>query len=165
MLHSGLWYDILDRNVRITVGYYVRGTALPTDYPKHDRKSTFITKIRCFSFQIFPVNIKGSAGSLLSLVYWSCSWITTYTFNFMMEWSSAGGYIIHSPPLFPAPSVFRYTNNCSNDFRNVFLLRSHCRFNCSVRSKASAGDQGENPRRNTSINRPFCLIFVEFQVI
>ncbi|RXH82335.1 hypothetical protein DVH24_036676 [Malus domestica] len=46
--------------------------------------------------EIFPVNIKGSAGSLLSLVYWSCSWITTYTFNFMMEWSSAGGYKIHS---------------------------------------------------------------------
>ncbi|KAK9919721.1 hypothetical protein M0R45_028302 [Rubus argutus] len=46
--------------------------------------------------ETFPVNIKGSAGSLLSLVYWSCSWITTYTFNYTMNWSSAGTFFFFS---------------------------------------------------------------------
>lgn len=46
--------------------------------------------------EIFPLNVKASAGSLVTLVYWSCSWITTYTFNFMMDWSSAGTIFIFS---------------------------------------------------------------------
>ncbi|KAH7572005.1 hypothetical protein JRO89_XS04G0184000 [Xanthoceras sorbifolium] len=40
--------------------------------------------------EIFPLNIKASAGSLVTLVNWSCSWIVTYTFNFIFEWSPAG---------------------------------------------------------------------------
>ncbi|TKY61453.1 Sugar transporter ERD6 5 [Spatholobus suberectus] len=39
--------------------------------------------------EIFPINVKGSAGSLVTLVSWLCSWIVSYAFNFLMSWSSA----------------------------------------------------------------------------
>ncbi|KAM4108473.1 hypothetical protein ACJW30_03G048800 [Castanea mollissima] len=46
--------------------------------------------------EIFPINVKGSAGTLCNLVSWSCSWVVSYTFNFLFEWSSAGTFFIYS---------------------------------------------------------------------
>ncbi|GMY21360.1 sugar transporter ERD6-like 5 isoform X2 [Fagus crenata] len=46
--------------------------------------------------ELFPINVKGTGGSLVTLVYWSCSWIISYTFNFMNEWSIAGTFFIYS---------------------------------------------------------------------
>ncbi|KAF8017942.1 hypothetical protein BT93_H2989 [Corymbia citriodora subsp. variegata] len=40
--------------------------------------------------EIFPINVKGSAGSLVNLVSWIGSWFISYTFSYLFEWSSAG---------------------------------------------------------------------------
>jgi SP family facilitated glucose transporter-like MFS transporter 8 len=40
--------------------------------------------------QIFPINMKGSAGSLVTLVNWFSSWTVSYAFNFLLIWSTYG---------------------------------------------------------------------------
>ncbi|KZV32392.1 hypothetical protein F511_03675 [Dorcoceras hygrometricum] len=44
--------------------------------------------------EIFPMNIKGVAGSLVTLTNWFAAWICTLTFNFLMSWSSYGTFIL-----------------------------------------------------------------------
>jgi hypothetical protein len=43
-----------------------------------------------WSLQIFPIHMKGSAGSLVTLVNWLSSWIVSYAFNFLLVWSPYG---------------------------------------------------------------------------
>ncbi|KAK2998166.1 hypothetical protein RJ639_024208 [Escallonia herrerae] len=40
--------------------------------------------------EIFPINIKGTGGSLATFVYWFRSWDVSYIFSFLLDWSSAG---------------------------------------------------------------------------
>ncbi|KAH7572003.1 hypothetical protein JRO89_XS04G0183800 [Xanthoceras sorbifolium] len=44
---------------------------------------------------IFPINIKGPAGSLVILVSWIGSWVVAYTFDSLFEWSSADDLVIN----------------------------------------------------------------------
>ncbi|KAK9919725.1 hypothetical protein M0R45_028306 [Rubus argutus] len=46
--------------------------------------------------EIFPINMKGSAGSLVTLVSWLGSWIVSYAFNFLMDWNSEGTFFLFS---------------------------------------------------------------------
>ncbi|XP_022758135.1 sugar transporter ERD6-like 7 [Durio zibethinus] len=46
--------------------------------------------------EIFPINIKGVAGSLATLVNWFGAWAVSYTFNFLMTWSSYGTFILYA---------------------------------------------------------------------
>ncbi|CAK7332907.1 unnamed protein product [Dovyalis caffra] len=46
--------------------------------------------------EIFPINIKGIAGSLVVLVNWLGAWTVSFTFNFLMDWSSSGTFFVYS---------------------------------------------------------------------
>ncbi|XP_035548661.1 sugar transporter ERD6-like 7 [Juglans regia] len=45
--------------------------------------------------EIFPINIKGRGGSLATQVNWFGAWLCSYTFNFLMSWSSYGTFILY----------------------------------------------------------------------
>ncbi|XP_022719317.1 sugar transporter ERD6-like 5 isoform X2 [Durio zibethinus] len=46
--------------------------------------------------EVFPVNVKGSAGSICNFVSNVFNWIVAYFFNFLIQWSSAGIFFIFS---------------------------------------------------------------------
>ncbi|KAJ4823996.1 hypothetical protein Tsubulata_039254 [Turnera subulata] len=46
--------------------------------------------------EIFPINIKGIGGSLATLVNWFGAWAISYTYNFLMSWSSFGTFAIYA---------------------------------------------------------------------
>ncbi|KAK8614607.1 hypothetical protein V6N13_068407 [Hibiscus sabdariffa] len=46
--------------------------------------------------EIFPINIKGVAGSLATLVNWFGAWAVSYSFNFLMSWSSSGTFMLYA---------------------------------------------------------------------
>lgn len=46
--------------------------------------------------EIFPINIKGQAGSLATLVNWFGAWLCSYTFNYLMSWSTYGTFLLYA---------------------------------------------------------------------
>ncbi|GAB4829725.1 hypothetical protein Ancab_019379 [Ancistrocladus abbreviatus] len=46
--------------------------------------------------EVFPINVKGAAGSLVNLVHWFVAWIISYTYSFLFDWSSAGIFYLYA---------------------------------------------------------------------
>ncbi|KAK9129863.1 hypothetical protein Sjap_010350 [Stephania japonica] len=46
--------------------------------------------------EILPVNIKGLAGSVATLANWLTAWVITMTANLLLNWSSAGTFVIYT---------------------------------------------------------------------
>ncbi|CAN0890200.1 Sugar transporter ERD6-like 7 [Linum grandiflorum] len=46
--------------------------------------------------EIFPLNIKGVAGGLATLVNWFGAWAVSYTYNFLYSWSSYGTFLVYA---------------------------------------------------------------------
>ncbi|PPD93225.1 hypothetical protein GOBAR_DD09818 [Gossypium barbadense] len=46
--------------------------------------------------ELFPINVKGSAGSICNLMGNFTGWLVAYYFNFLIEWSSTGIFFIFS---------------------------------------------------------------------
>jgi len=67
-------------------------TVLLKSSPTHSVKNKNLHKldVTFHISQIFPINVKGTAGSLVVLLNWLGAWIVSYTFNFLMSWSSPG---------------------------------------------------------------------------
>ncbi|XP_010546662.1 PREDICTED: sugar transporter ERD6-like 8 [Tarenaya hassleriana] len=45
--------------------------------------------------EIFPINLKGIAGGLVTLVNWLSSWFVSFTFNLLMLWSPYGTFYVY----------------------------------------------------------------------
>ncbi|XP_076910837.1 sugar transporter ERD6-like 16 isoform X2 [Bidens hawaiensis] len=46
--------------------------------------------------EIFPLHIKGVAGSLACIVNWMGAWVVSYSFNFLVNWNPAGTFWLFS---------------------------------------------------------------------
>ncbi|KAL1192950.1 Sugar transporter ESL1 [Cardamine amara subsp. amara] len=44
--------------------------------------------------EIFPMNVKVSAGTVVTLANWSFGWIVAFAYNFMLEWNASGTFLI-----------------------------------------------------------------------
>ncbi|EOA37315.1 hypothetical protein CARUB_v10010993mg [Capsella rubella] len=44
--------------------------------------------------EIFPMNVKVSAGTLVTLANWSFGWVVAFAYNFMLEWNASGTFLI-----------------------------------------------------------------------
>ncbi|KAG6415351.1 hypothetical protein SASPL_122762 [Salvia splendens] len=107
--------------------------------------------------EIFPLNIKGTAGSFATLVNWSGSWACSYTFNFLMSWSTYGSFMLYAAV--NALAVLFVIKICQQSIEFHFLCKvSSCKYiwrqpqilisKFLVKKKAMAGKQdverGEN---------------------
>lgn len=61
----------------------------------YNEKRWFVVQWSCGFPQIFPINVKGPAGSIINVVSSISGWIVSYSFSFILEWNSAGDALQH----------------------------------------------------------------------
>ncbi|KAI3469466.1 hypothetical protein Pfo_026129 [Paulownia fortunei] len=87
--------------------FFLKGQALLLEWVPVLAVSGVLVYIAAFSIgmgavpwvimsEIFPIHVKGVAGSLVVLVNWLGAWAVSYTFNFLMSWSSTGTFSIYA---------------------------------------------------------------------
>ncbi|KAL7105061.1 hypothetical protein ACP275_07G022100 [Erythranthe tilingii] len=87
--------------------FYLKGQALLLEWVPILAVSGVLVFVAAFSIgmgavpwvimsEIFPIHVKGVAGSLVVLVNWLGAWAVSYTFNFLMSWSSTGTFSIYA---------------------------------------------------------------------
>ncbi|XP_034221648.1 sugar transporter ERD6-like 16 isoform X2 [Prunus dulcis] len=80
--------------------FFLKGYGLLLDWVPIIAVSGVLTYIASFSIgmgavpwvimsEIFPIHVKGASGSLVVLVNWLGAWAISYTYNFLMSWSSS----------------------------------------------------------------------------
>lgn len=105
--------------------------------------------------QIFPINIKGSAGSLVNLVSWLGSWAVSYTYNFLFEWSSAGTpsllLLIQKTHKYIYLQLF-FSYSMYFCTRHILYICRNLWGRCFVYLEVRARDKGTDAGRDTVLN-------------
>ncbi|XP_052480211.1 sugar transporter ERD6-like 15 isoform X4 [Gossypium raimondii] len=79
------------------MGSYALGGGLPWLLVSEVCKLFSPMLLQLFMFlQLFPINVKGSAGSICNFMGNSTGWVVGYYFNLLTEWSSAGIFFTFS---------------------------------------------------------------------
>ncbi|KAL6517219.1 hypothetical protein OROHE_017925 [Orobanche hederae] len=79
--------------------FFLKGQALLIKCVPILAVSGVLVYIGAFSIgmgSIFPIHVKGVAGSLVVLVAWLGAWTVSYTFNFLISWSAAGTFMTYA---------------------------------------------------------------------
>jgi hypothetical protein len=131
-------------------------------------KNRQIESMHELNMQIFPINMKGAAGSLVTLVSWLGSWIVSYAFNFLLVWNSYGKprrtkwYRILVRVLHTSIGINIDSAATSDDdiclcvawteCRHILHLCKHMWAHSCVCGAASARNQRKNPRGDPSLH-------------
>lgn len=112
---TGLHIRVFHWNGSSPLGYHVRGNSVHMLYFSRRSRSQVVfhqlRSLRLFGMslslsssciickflvkilQIFPIHVKSAAGSLVVLVNWLGAWAVSYTFGFLMAWTSTGEFL------------------------------------------------------------------------
>lgn len=97
--------------------------------------------------------MKGIAGSLVVLVNWLGAWAVSFTFNFLMNWSSSGkNFFPVLPQNLHIVSELTYCTYQSS-FRHFLCLFWILCDDHLIRVKVRPGNEGKDTRRNPGMHQ------------